>query len=532
MAAGRAGGGATAGGGANSRGTGDRRGTVATVRGARQLQDQIVSARDQAVAWLQGELDAARTQLRQEVERGRVLVAAAAEREQTIARVTADAKSHHLRIESLERDLSERAQHRVRPPRGPRCRTVRGAHYDGYCATPGELAQGRADAPTPRGVLREREEGIVWLQGELAEARRRGSACRSSTIRCPANFTRSWLREAGGGSRATGAQARITGRRVRRAPLAPERTPASVDDGQGERTATDRRRTAGPAALAPPPAPPPDAVDSLTLLPVLQQEDAIRILGRGIPDESRRRIDVVCFSIIDWEFRYQRPQQIMSQFAEHGHRVFYISTSRFRSGSAGTEPGVRLIKENVYEVQLAAARTPNVYGEIIGSDDRTILDSLAELRRAYDISSAVAYVMIASWTEVALEAGRRWSWPVVYDCMDEWENFQGIDPALVAAETGLVRRCDLLVVSAARLEQKWRPYGRPMVLARNGVDYEFYSARCRPNALLADAAHPIIGYFGAIADWFDVDLACASLASDRSTPSCCSAASSVSTSTG
>ena len=41
---------------------------------------------------------------------------------------------------------------------------------------------------------------------------------------------------------------------------------------------------------------------------------------------------------------------------------------------------------------------------------------------------------------------------------------------------------------------------------RNGVDYEFYDARCRPNPILSDVGHPLVGYFGAIADWFDVEL--------------------------
>jgi GT2 family glycosyltransferase len=38
------------------------------------------------------------------------------------------------------------------------------------------------------------------------------------------------------------------------------------------------------------------------------------------------------------------------------------------------------------------------------------------------------------------------------------------------------------------------------------VDVEFYSSRCLPNGRLATVPHPIVGYFGAIADWFDVDL--------------------------
>jgi len=88
----------------------------------------------------------------------------------------------------------------------------------------------------------------------------------------------------------------------------------------------------------------------------------------------------------------------MSQFAAHGHRVFYVSTTRFLSSDASPRVLVKRIKDNVYEVQLAAARMPDVYGEVIeGNNKRTLLDALDELRSTYQINDAIGYVMIASW---------------------------------------------------------------------------------------------------------------------------------------
>lgn len=219
-----------------------------------------------------------------------------------------------------------------------------------------------------------------------------------------------------------------------------------------------------------------------------------------------RRPDVVCFSIIDWDFRYQRPQQIMSAFAASGHRVFYISTNKFHF-SRRRQVSSKEIKENVFEVSLAARRAPDLYGEVIDRSNRdTLLGSLAEMRRVHSINEAIGYVMIPSWGRVALEAKDRWGWRILYDCMDEWENFPGIKPVLLAMESELVGRCDLLVVTAQKLHEKWRDYGRPTVLARNAVDYDFYRARCAPNDRLSRINHPVIGYYGAIADWLDLEL--------------------------
>ena len=59
--------------------------------------------------------------------------------------------------------------------------------------------------------------------------------------------------------------------------------------------------------------------------------------------------DVVCFPIIDWDFRFQRPQQLMSRFAEAGHRVFYISQNFYSSGPAYL---IQEKQKNIFEVSL------------------------------------------------------------------------------------------------------------------------------------------------------------------------------------
>jgi GT2 family glycosyltransferase/glycosyltransferase involved in cell wall biosynthesis len=345
-------------------------------------------------------------------------------------------------------------------------------------------------------MIRDRDDAMAWLRAELAAAR--ASAWRLEqrsdwyAVQLEAIFaSRSW--------RLLARYRRLRERLglVRRTSLpVSSQPPAALAAPSGE---------ASGATVEPPLGFHADPRDTLTLLPRVRQDEAAVVFDQPPARRPQRKVDVICFSIIDWEFRFQRPQQIATQFAAHGHRVFFISPSRFRP--AGSPAVVREVADGIYEVELAALRQPDIYGENIGGDVATsLLASLAELRHAYDISSAAAFVMIASWTDLALAARQRWHWPVIYDCMDEWENFQGIKSAIVSAEQTLVRACDLLVVTAARLEAKWAPLGRPIVLARNAADLEFYAARYRPNTLLSGTRHPIIGYYGAIADWFDIDL--------------------------
>ena len=90
------------------------------------------------------------------------------------------------------------------------------------------------------------------------------------------------------------------------------------------------------------------------------------------------KYDVICFSIIDWDFRWQRPQQIMSEFANQGHRVFFISTTRFPR-ERKTPYAIEHLRENVWEIQLASTRWIDPYA---GSIPESVVDSLIRDMRA------------------------------------------------------------------------------------------------------------------------------------------------------
>jgi GT2 family glycosyltransferase/glycosyltransferase involved in cell wall biosynthesis len=254
-----------------------------------------------------------------------------------------------------------------------------------------------------------------------------------------------------------------------------------------------------------------DFYETAQLLPHLPESEVEAILDRPVEKIQTARPDVICFSIVDWSFRFQRPQQLMSRFAAGGHRVFYLSATQFRSVYSRPKFHADQIAENLFEVRIAARSQPDLYRDVIeGKDLEIMLDSLDSLRHEFNINEAIGYVMIPSWGRVALQTGRRWGWRVIYDCMDEWENFPGIKPPLLEMEKLLVGRCDLLVVTAQRLFDKWLPYQRPnqrpMILARNAADYDFYQLRLEQNDLLNGVSRPVVGYFGAIADWFDIGL--------------------------
>lgn len=213
--------------------------------------------------------------------------------------------------------------------------------------------------------------------------------------------------------------------------------------------------------------------------------------------------DVVCFSIIDWSFRWQRPQQLMSALADRGHRVFFFKTSAFLPPGPRTFEAAPL-RDNVWEITLAPPVPFDLYrGEIPAATAAWFPRMLDELRREFGIVAAVSVLQIATWRQVAEEGRARLGWKVVYDCMDEWTNFPGIRSAIVREEEALVVSADVVAVSASRLFEKWKR-AHP-VLVRNAADFDFYASAPRED-LLGDVRRPVAGYFGAIASWFDVEL--------------------------
>jgi glycosyltransferase involved in cell wall biosynthesis len=86
--------------------------------------------------------------------------------------------------------------------------------------------------------------------------------------------------------------------------------------------------------------------------------------------------------------------------------------------------------------------------------------------------------------------------------MDHHAGFSSSNPMLIEHERDLLRQADLVVTSSTVLENQARRYARKVITIRNGCDYKHFAAvGGQPRG-----RRPVIGYYGAIAEWFDSDL--------------------------
>ena len=229
--------------------------------------------------------------------------------------------------------------------------------------------------------------------------------------------------------------------------------------------------------------------------------DAIEYFASKPPTTT----DIIFFPIIDWDFRYQRPQHLASQLAELGHRVFYIKTN-FHQGKS---PLVKLIKENIYSVQLHC-QDPLLEINTILSDDhiRDLTHSLELLKDHFLIGSALMLVDLPFWRKLVVDLKQEFGWKLGFDVLDLFRAFSNRSPTTEVDEKILIQESDLVLASSSILFDHAKKEGKSPVLLHNATEFEHFHKAVAPIEWneMRNYRHPIIGYYGAIADWFDTHL--------------------------
>ncbi len=249
-----------------------------------------------------------------------------------------------------------------------------------------------------------------------------------------------------------------------------------------------------PAAPPDPSAGMPEAENANQVAALVPQQAPAPVKG-----ERGERFDVLCLPIIDWDFRFQRPQQLASQFAKRGHRVFYLSQKFHTLGAPFTASEKTQL---VWEVSLKGPKR-NVYQDMM--DDETAyayFEAVDALRREHGLGATAVIVQLPFWWPLARLLHQRFGWPVIYDCMDYHAGFSTNRPEMLQQEDELLAGCDLVVVPSKFLQDHTQKHNPRVLVVPNACDFEhFAKVPHRP-----PANPPTIGYYGAIADWFDSGL--------------------------
>lgn len=213
--------------------------------------------------------------------------------------------------------------------------------------------------------------------------------------------------------------------------------------------------------------------------------------------------DVIFWGVIDWNFRFQRPQQLALGFVERGHRVFYVSSELINDSEPGFLVEVVPNHPNIFQIRLHAKSAPSIYdNKATGSLLHQLRQGLSQLMQCADMGDSISVVQHPFWLPLARSMPTS---HMAYDCMDHHEGFGNVPPEVISAERALMRESDTLIVTSDWLYNIGKNKNRNVSIIRNACEFSHFSPV--PVEKYHDSKNRrIIGYFGAIANWFDCAL--------------------------
>jgi glycosyltransferase involved in cell wall biosynthesis len=223
---------------------------------------------------------------------------------------------------------------------------------------------------------------------------------------------------------------------------------------------------------------------------------------------------IVTFPIITWDFRWQRPQHIVTRLRNKGYAVLYVAMSMAALGrkvrsrnEAGALLGFNQLDRHVQQIWLHSAGSVNVYTDPIEGDDLHNLVSGLDAAIVELKPKSIQYLLqFPGWWPIAEKLREQHGGKVIFDCMDDHSGFSTNSVKALQTEEHLIKHADLVVTSSNLLEDKVRVLNPSTVQVKNGTEFEHFSAP-KPNGELDHLlGRPIIGYYGAISDWFDMDI--------------------------
>jgi UDP-galactopyranose mutase len=209
-------------------------------------------------------------------------------------------------------------------------------------------------------------------------------------------------------------------------------------------------------------------------------------------------MDILCFSHLRWNFVFQRPQHLMSRFADHG-RVFFIEEATCNAARPTLE--VSEPRQNVFVC------VPCLPGE---TDERTAEGLIREL--VEDLVAKQGLDTYVNWfyTPMMLPLSENLTpAAVVYDCMDQLSAFKNAPRQLQHRELELFKMVDLVFTGGRSLFEA-KKNDHPAVYAfPSSIDKKHFAQARNITTDVpeqVDIPRPRVGFVGVIDERADLDL--------------------------
>jgi len=209
--------------------------------------------------------------------------------------------------------------------------------------------------------------------------------------------------------------------------------------------------------------------------------------------------DLLVFSHLRWDFVFQRPQHLLSRFAQH-RRVFYFEEPVFGM----TEIPRLHLRETSENVLVVIPYLPSdIEPEKMQLALTDLVDELVYEEELIDYS-------VWYYTPMAMAFTRHLSpRAIIFDCMDELSLFKDAPQILLDMENELMQKADLVFTGGHSLYEAKKHRHHNIHPFPSSIDYNHFS-KARQKLVEPDdqinIPHPRIGFYGVIDERFNIEL--------------------------
>jgi glycosyltransferase involved in cell wall biosynthesis len=227
---------------------------------------------------------------------------------------------------------------------------------------------------------------------------------------------------------------------------------------------------------------------------------------------------IICISQ-DWQGDPTSKKHIMRILSAR-NRVLWVNSIGMRRPTAAASDlrrlaeklrrivsGVREVEPNIYVMDPPVLPLPGV--PAAERVNRVVLAArLRSLCRRLTLRRPILWTFLPN---VNWLLGRLNERMVIYHCVDEYSEFSGVPKdVIVRMERELVQRADIVFTSAEKLCAERREINPRTHFIPHGVDVAHFSRALDPATAVAPEIaalpKPVVGFFGLLADWVDLDM--------------------------
>lgn len=228
--------------------------------------------------------------------------------------------------------------------------------------------------------------------------------------------------------------------------------------------------------------------------------------------------DIVCFSN-DWDGDPLSKKHIMLRLSRK-NRILWVNSIGNRNPSASARDlkrvfkklrdfggGCRQVAENIHTFSpLAIPFHGSATARAINR--RFVAWGVRRACRELGFTSPITWSFLPTSGGIV---GALHEKLIVYHCVDEFSEFTGTDKnAILEMERDLLRLADQVLVSSGPLYETKRLQNQRTSMVTHGVDLQHFQKALDPKTVppadIAALGRPVIGFFGLIADWVDLNL--------------------------